>query len=84
MIHVQFLNTATDDEAGARLGRLLAGLETEADIAAITPFADGPAPGERPRAGQKVRDPRTLPGWRPGYRQVGQGAGFETVGADRA
>lgn len=73
VIHVRFLSSATDDEAAARLGRLLAGVETEADRAALAPPLEV-TPNEA-RAGRRVRDPRTLPGWRPGYRQVGQGGG---------
>lgn len=71
MIHVRFLNAAVDDEAAARLGRLLAGNETEDDLATLAP----------PKAGAG-RDPRTMPGWRKGFKPVGQGGSQAvTVGA---
>lgn len=64
MIHVRFLENATDDTESARLSRVLAGTATDDDLAAITPT---PALTEAPRPGVQVRDPRTMPGWRPGY-----------------
>lgn len=78
MIHVRFLSAATNDEAAARLGRLLAGVETEADRAALAPPPElTPA---QARGGRMVRDPRTLPGWRPGYKQLGTGGERVTAG----
>lgn len=74
MIHVQFLNAEPDSDAAARLGRLLAGVETDDDRAALTPTPKG-----------QGRDPRTMPGWRPGFKPIGAGGGQAvTVGAARA
>ncbi len=72
MIHVRFLNHAPDSESAARLSRLLTGTDTEADRAALLPV-DARLPGGG-------RDPRTMPGWRPGFRAIGQGGG-QTVTA---
>lgn len=65
MIHVRFLNGAPDDASAARLGRLLTGTENEADRLAMLPakLPDG------------SRDPRTMPGWRPGFKPIGSGGG---------
>lgn len=73
MIHVRFLNAAPDDAAAARLGRLLTGADTEEDRLTLLP------PTRLPGGG---RDPRTMPGYRPGFKPIGQGGGQAvTVGA---
>lgn len=72
MIHVRFLNNAPDSDSAARLSRLLTGTDTEADRATLLPtkLPDG------------SRDPRTMPGYRPGFKTIGQGGGQRmTVGS---
>jgi hypothetical protein len=68
VIHVRFLQAAPDDEAAARLGRLLVGAETDDDRAAMTPTPKG-----------QGRDPRTMPGWRPGFRRIGEAVAGQAV-----
>lgn len=65
MIHVRFLNAAPDSDAAARLGRFLIGADTEEDRLELLP--------ERLPGGG--RDPRTMPGYRPGFKTIGQGGG---------
>lgn len=79
VIHVRFLQQAPDDEAAQRLGRLLAGVATDDDLAALAPPPK--VSGPQAAAGRRVRDPRQLPGWRPGFRELGEGGPGQRVTA---